>query len=123
MKPLKYLDTEKAKLLHELFPDEIPSLLKYMHNVCLSIKEDEQTHKMQWKDEQLPFDTWMALVEHVQDKIEQYGTDLEKDSDLFARLLFDEYSPLFTIYCLQLYVTTRKHDNQKFVAAIQLFFG
>ena len=48
MKPLENLiNVEKARLLHELFTQEIPALLEYTNNMCLTIQEDEQLAREQ----------------------------------------------------------------------------
>ncbi|MFT4093242.1 MAG: hypothetical protein QM640_06345 [Niabella sp.] len=117
------INVEKAKLLHELFPQEIPALLEYIRNMCLTIQEDEQLTRSRWENTLLTFEAWLSFVKEAQSKIDKYGNRLHTQSRLFADQLFDGYVALYTIHCLTLYTTTQRHSNQKFAAAIYLLFN
>ena len=124
MKPLENLiNVEKARLLHELFPQEIPALLEYTNNICLTIQEDEQLTRNQWENGLLTVEAWLSFVEEVRSKIDKYGKRLHTQSCLFADQLFDGYTALYMVHCMTLYTTTRKHSNHKFVLAINLLFN
>ena len=124
MKPLEQLiNVEKARLLHELFPQEIPALLEYTYNMCLSIQEDEQLLHTQWNSGLFTIETWLSLVEEVRSKIDRYGKRLHTQNRLFADQLFDGYTALCMVHCMALYTATRKHSNYKFVLAIDLLFN
>lgn len=121
MKPLENLiNVEKAKLLHELFPQEIPALLEYTNNMCLTIQENEQLARSQWENGLLTFDTWLSFVEEARRKIEKYGKQLHTHSRLFADQLFDGYVALYMVHCMTIYT---KHSNPKFALAIDLLFN
>lgn len=124
MKPLENLiNVEKARLLHELFPQEIPALLEYTNNMCHTIQEDEQLTRNQWENGLLTVEAWLSFVEEVRSKIDKYGKRLHTQSRLFADQLFDGYTALYMVHCMTLYTTTRKHSNHKFVLAIDLLFN
>ncbi len=124
MKPLEQLiNVEKARLLHELFPQEIPALLEFTNNMCLTIQEDEQVTREQWKNGLLTIEAWLSFVEEVRSKIDKYGKRLHTQSRLFADQLFDGYTALYLVHCMTLYTTTRKHSNRKFVLTIDLLFN
>ena len=124
MKPLEDLiNVEKARLLHELFPQEIPALLEYTNNMCLTILEDEQAIRNQWKNGLLTVEAWLSFVEEVRNKIGKYGKRLHTQSRLFADQLFDGYTALYMVHCMLSYTTIRKHSNHKFVLAIDLLFN
>jgi len=124
MKPLENLIiVEKARLLHELFPQEIPALLEYTNNMCLTTQEDEQLTRNQWENGLLTVEAWLSFVEEVRSKIDKYGKRLHTQSRLFADQLFDGYTALYMVHCMTLYTTTRKHSNHKFVLAIDLLFN
>lgn len=77
MKPLENLiNVEKARLLHELFPQEIPALLEYTNNMCLTIQEDEQLTRNQWENGLLTVEAWLSFVEEVRSKIDK---SMERD--------------------------------------------
>lgn len=124
MKPLEQLiNVEKAKLLHELFPQEIPALLEYTANICRTIQEEEQLLRNRWDNGLFTFDVWLSFVREVSDKIDRYGKRLHTQSGLFADQLFDGYLALYMVHCLNLYTSTRQHHNRKLVQAIELLFN
>lgn len=124
MKPLENLiNVEKAKLLHELFPQEIPALLEYVNGMCLTIQEDEQLTRSQWENGLLTVEAWLSFVEEVRYKIEKYGKRMHEQSRLFADQLFDGYVAIYMVHCMTLYTTIRQHPNHKFSLAIDLLFN
>jgi hypothetical protein len=124
MKPLENLiNVEKAKLLHELFPQEIRALLEYTYNMCLTIQEDEQLTRNQRENGLLTVEAWLSIVEEVKNKIDRYGKRLHTQSRLFADQLFDGYVALYMVHCMTLYTTIRKHPNHKFALGIDLLFN
>lgn len=124
MKLLENLtNVEKARLLHELFPQEIPALLEFTNNMSITIQEDEQSARDQWKNGLLTVEAWLSFAEEVRSKIDKYGKKLHTHSRLFADQLFDGYTALYMVHYMTLYATTRKHTNHKFVLAIDLLFN
>ncbi len=124
MKPLEDLiNVEKARLLHELFPQEIPALLEYTNSMCFTILKDEQAIRNQWENGLITIEAWLSFVEEVRNKIGKYGKRLHTQSRLFACQLFDGYTALYMVHCMLLYTTIRKHGNHKFVLAIDLLFN
>jgi len=124
MKPLEQLiNVEKARLLHELFPQEIPALLEYTGNICRTIQEEEQLLRNRWDNGLFTFDAWLSFVREVNNKIGRYGKRLHTQSGLFADQLFDGYLALYMVHCLNLYTAVRKHGNRKFVQAVELLFN
>ncbi|HVW96685.1 MAG TPA: hypothetical protein VHA56_12015 [Mucilaginibacter sp.] len=124
MKPLdKLTNVEKGKLLHELFPDEIPAFLQFTTGICIAIREQEQSYRAHWDNGIYSFDFWLSLVKEAQQKIEKYGSQLQRSSRLFAEQLFDGYIALYLVHCLLSYTTIRKHPNPKFTTAIDLLFN
>jgi len=96
MKPLEQLiNVEKARLLHELFPQEIPALLEFTNNMCLTIQEDEQVTREQWKNGLLTIEAWLSFVEEVRSKIDKYGKRLHTQSRLFADQCLMAYRIVF----------------------------
>ena len=124
MKPLEQLNNvERAKLLHGLFPSEIPAFLKYVTGMSMTIDEEQETLKTKWENQLFAFDFWLTLARQTDRKITQYGIKLEKSSGLFADQLFDGYSALYLSHCLCQYTKERKHPNQKFASAVELLFS
>lgn len=123
MKPLKDLNNvERARLLFDLFPDEIPKAVDFIANMALTILEEEEKNREGWTDGLLTFDFWLSLVKEVREVTKDYGARLHKRGSLFADQLFDGYLACFSCHCLNVYVTTQKHPNQKFAAMISILF-
>jgi hypothetical protein len=59
----------------------------------------------------------------VQAALEKYDVKLHKNSGLFANQLFEGYLACFTLHCIVIYTTIRKHDEEKFVKAVDLLFN
>ncbi len=118
-----FTNVDKAKLLHELFPDEIPAFIEFTKGMCATIKEHEQAHRDKWENGLFGFDFWLSLINDAERKIKQYGTKLEKSSKLFSDQLFDGYLAIYSHHCLTVYTTVRQHPNRKFVVAVDLLFN
>lgn len=124
MKPLNSLtNIDKGKLLHQLFPDEIPALLVFVHNMTITIKEQEKIHGEHCENELFSFDFWLSLLTEVDKKINRYGGRLNKNPGLFADELFNGYLAIYLVHCLTVYTTSRQHPNIKFTKAVELLFN
>lgn len=122
MKPLEQLiNVEKGKLLHELFPGEVPALLQYLKEMCSLINTDKDTIQAHWTNGLLTADFWFNLSSNVDLIIDKYGTKLEKSSRLFADQLFDGYTAIYTIECIVKYAGS-KPANKKFMNAVAMLF-
>ncbi|MBS1532552.1 MAG: hypothetical protein JSU01_19770 [Bacteroidetes bacterium] len=123
MKPIDDLNNvAKAKLLHELFPQEIPAFIQFVENMCLTIQEEADRQRTQWNNGLFTFDFWLSLVAEAQRKIQRYQAKLPHNASLFADQLFDGYLSVFLIHCLTLYTTVQQHPNRQFVLAVELLF-
>lgn len=124
MKPLNNLNNaEKAKLLHELFPDEIPAILTFVKNLSITIEEEKEVLNSKWDNQLFSFSFWLSLAKDAEKKIDQYGTKLHKSSNLFADQLFDGYAALYLVHCLIQLTSQREHQNKKLVKAVELLFA
>ncbi len=123
MKPLEDLNNvERARLLFDLFPDEITKAVDFIYNMSLTILEEEQRNRESWDNGLFTFDFWLSLVKEVRKAIEDYGTKLHRKGSLFADQLFDGYLACYSCHCLIIYVTTQQHPNQKFAAMVNILF-
>jgi len=124
MKPLNNLNNvEKAKLLHELFPDEIPAILTFVKNLSITIEEEKEMLNSKWDNQLFSFSFWLSLAKDTEKKIDQYGKKLHKSSKLFADQLFDGYAALYLAHCLIQLTSQREHQNKKLVKAVELLFA
>lgn len=115
-------NVERAAILHQLFPDEIPALLDFISGFCSTIKEDEERNRQAWKNGIFTFDFWLNLLNTVEERIKRSNSRFNKSHWQFSEQLFDGFLACFTICAIQNYVTVRQHDNKKFMQAVDLLF-
>lgn len=124
MKPINELTpVEKAKLLHQLFPQEIPAFIRFTENMCLTVQEEADSQRGQWNNGLFTFDFWLSLVQEAQGKIQRYQSKISHNASLFADQLFDGYLSVYLIHCLTLYTTLQQHPNRRFAVAVELLFN
>lgn len=119
----QFSNIEKAKLFHQLFPTEMPGLIDFVQGMCEAVKENQDLNRAEWNNGLFSFDFWFSLAGNVHAAAEKHSVKLHKNSNLFADQLFDGYLACFTIHCIVTYTTVRKHENEKFVKAVDLFFN
>lgn len=123
MKNLRsFTNTDKAKLLHELFPEEILPLLDRIQAVCADLKTNQEEHRKTWDFGLMTFDMWLQLSEQVDERIKKYRPNMVKSSKVFSEQLFGsfDYTVLFVNDRVCKYA--EKTDDLKFRQAVELLF-
>ena len=122
MKPLSQQNNvERARLLFELFPNEMPAFISFMKiNVQKILKNDEHLRD-NWKGQLITVEFWLELAKKANECINKYDDKLGQKSRLFADQLFDGYNALLGSHCLSQY--RQVASNQKFIKAIDIFFS
>lgn len=122
IQPLEKLDfIDRATLLHQLFPSEIPSLLQYVKLLSSTVISDLK--EAEWHNSNIPFDFWVSLAQDIYDLVKGHEEELSLNSKRFALLLFDGYKAVFTANCFRLYIDTQQLPNKKFAMIVQVLFG
>jgi len=122
MKALQNFENiDKLKLLHDLFPQEIPILLDGIVEFCKEFKENNEAHAENWNDGFMPIGYWLSLSDETEKLIKKYRFNMLRSSRVFADQLSFTYAVLF--------VNDRiiKHadnisPNVKFKLAVELLF-
>ena len=123
MKPfIKLRNTERAKLLFELFPKEMPCFIAFSKELTQQIIDDPDKLKTETIDQIRTTYFWYELVTNAKRKLELYGNKLAKRSRLFSDQLFDGYDSIYARYCLQKYIISDNCTNRKFKEAVMLLF-
>lgn len=122
--PLTQLtNVDKAELLHQLFPEEIPALLDFIRGMCQSIKEDEARNRAAWDGGFMSFDYWLHLLNQSEEVIASKEQSMIKSSRVFADQLFSGYTALYVNHCISLYTRVKQHPNPKFTLAVELIIN
>jgi hypothetical protein len=46
----QFSNIEKAKLLHQLFPTEMPGLIDFVQGMCEAVQENEELNRAKWNN-------------------------------------------------------------------------
>ncbi|WDF57207.1 hypothetical protein [Mucilaginibacter sp. KACC 22063] len=125
MKPLnKFTNIDKAKLLHELLPEEIAPLLDRIQAVCDDLKTNQDEHRRTCDFGLMTFDMWLQLSEQVNERIKKYRPNLVKSSKIFSEQLFGsfDYTVIFVNDRVVKYAAHSCQD-EKFKKAVDLLFN
>jgi hypothetical protein len=123
MKPLnKQSNVEKAKLLFDLFPQEIPNFILFAKQITQAINDDPENLKNKAIDQIHTTEFWRDLASSASKKLDEYGDKLAKRSRLFSVELFDDYNSIYACYCLHQYIISQKYNDRKFRTAVMLLF-
>lgn len=122
LKPLKdMINSDKARLLHELFPDEMPKLLAHITKVCSDFEEHKEEYTKNWNDGFVPFNYWLSLSQETAKIIKQHGLTIAKSSRVFSDQLFYTYTFLFVNDRIIRYAEQVSEDEKFKQAVIMLY--
>ena len=122
MKPLLKLNTkEKAKLLHALFPHEIPEFLNYLQKFCKHLHERQEGYEKLWDARLMHFERWRATSGYILQLLESKRPKLESSAEAFSNHLFFLDYATISVNQLTRYAETECY-NQRFKLAVPMFF-
>lgn len=122
MKSLKtLLNSEKAKLLHDLFPTEIPALLDFIDAWNHKLEIAQETIRKNWDFGLMSFDQWYSLSRQTAELLKRHRSNMTRSSRVFSDQLFFSYTALYVTDCIIKYAD-RESANVKFKLAIDLLF-
>jgi hypothetical protein len=115
------MNVDKAKIMFDLFRNEIPEFLEYTQAIADKVAGDKEELLANWTNPFLSYHQWLRLSQQVNSAIKKYGRSLAKSGNLFADQLFDSYLAIFSNHCLEQYGINKAH-SPKFKLAISLFY-
>lgn len=122
MKALQDLtNTEKARLLYELFPAEIPLFLDHLAKVCQDLKDRKDDYIKEWDCGFITFDYWFSIAENTADILKRHSFNMKKSSKVFSDQLFFRHNSLFVNDRIVKYAD-HKSTNEKFKIAVSLLY-
>lgn len=116
-----FQNVDKLKLLHELFPKEMPLLLDHIMEVCADFREHKEEYAKDWNNGFMPFDYWFSLSEQTAELIKKYRFNMVRSSRVFSDQLSYTYAVLFVNDRIIKYVESHSKD-EKFKQAVTLLF-
>lgn len=120
MKPIHRLSLKhKIKILHSLFPAEIPEYISYLKNCAVETMDDSEEIARGWGNNVIQIGYWTFLANCTFDHIRKYGDSFNHCGKLFAKQLFKDRISLFTLHTLMQYIET-KDCSPKFALAVKL---
>lgn len=123
MQNLQYLNNvQRAKLLFDLFSTETVAFLAFTQTTTEMLKRDKDLLAQHWEMPFLSVAQWVELAHEVGVILERYKTKLPRSTRLLADQLFDGYTALFTVHCLQQFCATQPLTDPRFKTAVALLF-
>lgn len=115
-------NVHRAKLLSELFPDEMPAFLDFIKELSDRITAAPDDLRKDWQENPIigPGD-WLNYAAETSSIICEYKIKLAKSPKVFADQLFDGMLALYTCHFLQQYAE-HSSTNEHFKLAVQLLF-
>ncbi len=125
MQPLKHLTKpERAKLLHQLFPQIIPDILTYSTEFVEKILTNDKYFKEWEKDEDLyHLPTMRTIAFDVKNRLTQDRESLENISNYFGYYLFDGLNHYIMEKCITYFLNEVELADNKFNDAYDLLFN
>ncbi|PWS33291.1 hypothetical protein [Pedobacter paludis] len=122
MKALNELTgSAKARLLHELLPEEIEGLITYIEEYCAHFSQHAESYRRDWKNGLISFNYWLALADETAKLISRYKLDMIKNSKVFSEQLYFTYTSLFVSDCIVKYAD-RENTSERFKLLVQVLF-
>lgn len=122
MKALHNLtNTEKARLLHDLFPEEMPLLIEHLKQVCEDFNVNKEQYAKDWDSGFMGFGYWFSLSEETAGILKRHAFNMAKSSRVFSDQLFFTYTCLFVNDRIIKYAE-HISVNKKFKIAVELIY-
>lgn len=123
MKPLNTLNnSEKGRLLADLFPSEIGLFLDDLKAFCTDFRERKEEYARNWNTGVVPFEYWQHLSNETEALLNRHITSMKRSSKVFSDQLYFLETALFVNDRMIKYAE-RKSQNDKFKIAITLFYN
>lgn len=122
MKALSELTgSEKARLLHELFPKEMPLLLADIKAFCENFRHNKEAYRPQWGSGFISFDYWQRLAEETSGILEKHTINMTRSSKVFADQLYFTYTAMLVTDRIIKYAEQTSQDEKFKLVVLALF--
>lgn len=114
-------NTAKAKLLHELFPEEVKPFIEHLKQVCSDFEEHQQQYRESWDFGFFSFDEWLSLSRQTMERIKRFELDIIRSSKVFSDQLCFNLQALFVNDRIIKYAD-KISTNEKFKLMVQVLY-
>jgi hypothetical protein len=123
MKPLNTLNnSEKGRLLADLFPSEIVLFLDDLKAFCTDFRECREYYASNWNAAIVPIEYWQHLAAETEALLNRHIIGMRRSSKVFSDQLYFSDTAIFVNDRIIKYAE-RKSQNDKFKIAITLFYN
>lgn len=117
----KMNNNEKARLIADLFPDDLPAMVDTIKATCIHFKNNEEALRRDWAST-FSVDFWFEIISDLSEIFSEANSELLKSHRIyFAGMLFDGYRTLVSVYALYKFSETNG-CSLSLKKAIQLLF-
>lgn len=122
MYPIQSLtNVHKAKLLHQLFPNEIPEFLEFTKLMAKMTAEQREQLDEGWSNPIFPLATWIAYAEQASRTIVKRQKSLCSSASVFSALLFSDLTACFMNHCILEYIS-HSDCGEKFKLVVKALY-
>lgn len=114
-------NTDKAKLLFDLFPEELHLFLEHLNKVCFDIEERKEVHLKEWNNGFIQFHFWLALSNETLGILKRHKFNMQKSSTIFANQLFFTNTYMFVNDRIIKYAEHTSENNRLKIAVNLLY--
>lgn len=113
---------EKARLLGQLFRDQLPVLVQAIKEACLHFIENELEVRANWANGFITVDFWFDHVHELYRQILKYELDMSRSPNVFADQCFYSHRAMVSIHGL-INLSKQPATFPMLVDGIKLFFN
>ncbi|RLJ77340.1 hypothetical protein [Pedobacter alluvionis] len=114
-------NTEKARLLHDLFPEEMPLFIEHLKKVCEDFNVNKEQYAKKWENGFMGFGYWFSLSEETARILKRHAFNMAKSSRVFSDQLFFTNTSIFVNDRIIKYAE-HISANEKFKIAVELIY-
>ena len=112
-------NTARARILCQLFPDQIPAVLEFITRQTTALLENPAVFKAQHDERLFSFERLLSLAREVKNGMHQ---GRRKNASILFVSLFDGYRACYTGHLLILYAVENQQWHERFAIAVRLLF-
>lgn len=118
---IELTNTGKARLLFDLFPEELPLFLDHLNKVCIDFEERKETYLKFWDSGFVSFPFWLSLSNETLAILKRHKFNMAKSSRVFSDQLFFTNTYMFVNDRIVKYAD-HTTENKRFKIAVDMLY-